>query len=62
MRITTVGLDADDTPLAQREHPPADPGPVRALMADVAAADVLDERLAAGGARLYGYDEGSPCR
>jgi putative hydrolase of the HAD superfamily len=58
MRITTVGLDADDTLWHNETIFRLTQDRFRALMADVAAPDVLDARLAAIERRnlsLYGY-------
>ncbi|HEY8003190.1 MAG TPA: HAD family hydrolase [Phenylobacterium sp.] len=58
MRITTVGLDADDTLWHNETIFRLTQDRFRALMADVAAPQVLDERLAAVERRnlsLYGY-------
>jgi len=58
MRITTVGLDADDTLWHNESIFRLTQDRFRALMADVAPAEVLDERLAAVERRnlaLYGY-------
>jgi putative hydrolase of the HAD superfamily len=58
MRITTVGLDADDTLWHNETIFRLTQDRFRALMADVAPADVLDARLAAVERRnlaLYGY-------
>src|SRR5437764_430603 len=58
MRITTVGLDADDTLWHNESIFRLTQERFRALMADVAAPEVLDERLAAVERRnlaLYGY-------
>jgi len=58
MRITTVGLDADDTLWHNETLFRLTQNRFRALMADVAEAEVLDERLAAIERRnlsLYGY-------
>jgi putative hydrolase of the HAD superfamily len=58
MRITTVGLDADDTLWHNETIFRLTQERFRALMADVAAPDVLDARLAAIERRnlaLYGY-------
>jgi putative hydrolase of the HAD superfamily len=58
MRITTVGLDADDTLWHNESIFRLTQERFRALMADVAAPDVLDARLAAVERRnlaLYGY-------
>lgn len=57
-RITTVGLDADDTLWHNETIFRLTQDRFRALMADVAAPDVLDARLAAVEKRnlsLYGY-------
>ena len=58
MRITTVGLDADDTLWHNETFFRLSQDRFRGLMADVAAPEVLDERLAAVERRnlaLYGY-------
>lgn len=58
MRITTVGLDADDTLWHNESIFRLTQERFRALMADVAEPDVLDARLAAVERRnlaLYGY-------
>ena len=58
MRITTVGLDADDTLWHNETIFRLTQDRFRALMADVAAPEVLDARLAAVERRnldLYGY-------
>lgn len=58
MRITTVGLDADDTLWHNESLFRVTQERFRALMADVAEAPVLDDRLAAVERRnlsLYGY-------
>jgi putative hydrolase of the HAD superfamily len=58
MRITTVGLDADDTLWHNETIFRLTQDRFRALMAEVAAPEVLDERLAAVERRnlaLYGY-------
>ncbi len=58
MRITTAGLDADDTLWHNETIFRLTQDRFRSLMADVAAADVLDARLAAVEKRnlsLYGY-------
>src|SRR5206468_8499664 len=58
MRITTVGLDADDTLWHNETIFRLTQERFRALMADVAEPDVLDARLAAVERRnlsLYGY-------
>jgi len=58
MRITTVGLDADDTLWHNETLFRLTQNRFRALMADVAEAEELDERLAAIERRnlsLYGY-------
>ncbi|HEX3367203.1 HAD family hydrolase [Phenylobacterium sp.] len=58
MRITTVGLDADDTLWHNETIFRLTQDRFRALMAEVAAPDVLDARLAAIERRnlsLYGY-------
>jgi putative hydrolase of the HAD superfamily len=58
MRITTVGLDADDTLWHNETIFRLTQDRFRALMADVAAPDLLDARLAAIERRnlsLYGY-------
>jgi putative hydrolase of the HAD superfamily len=58
MRITTVGLDADDTLWHNESIFRLTQERFRALMADVAAPEALDERLAAVERRnlaLYGY-------
>ncbi|WP_372784201.1 HAD family hydrolase [Phenylobacterium sp.] len=58
MRITTVGLDADDTLWHNETIFRLTQDRFRALMADVAAPEALDERLAAvekRNLRLYGY-------
>lgn len=58
MRITTVGLDADDTLWHNETLFRLTQDRFRALMADVAEAEVLDARLAAVERRnlaLYGY-------
>lgn len=58
MRITTVGLDADDTLWHNETVFRLTQDRFRALMADVAAPDALDARLAAVERRnlaLYGY-------
>jgi putative hydrolase of the HAD superfamily len=58
MRITTVGLDADDTLWHNESIFRLTQDRFRALMADVAEPDVLDARLAAVERRnlaLYGY-------
>jgi putative hydrolase of the HAD superfamily len=58
MRITTVGLDADDTLWHNETIFRLTQDRFRALMADVAGPDVLDARLAAVERRnlsLYGY-------
>jgi putative hydrolase of the HAD superfamily len=58
MRISTIGLDADDTLWHNETIFRLTQDRFRALMADVAAPDVLDARLAAVERRnlaLYGY-------
>jgi len=58
MRITTVGLDADDTLWHNETLFRLTQDRFRALMADVAAPEVLDQRLAEierRNLRLYGY-------
>jgi putative hydrolase of the HAD superfamily len=58
MRITTVGLDADDTLWHNETIFRLTQDRLRALMADVAAPEVLDARLAeieTRNLRLYGY-------
>ncbi len=58
MRITTLGLDADDTLWHNETIFRLTQGRFRALMADVAEPGLLDERLAAVERRnlaLYGY-------
>ena len=58
MRITTVGLDADDTLWHNESIFRLSQERFRSLMADIAAPDLLDERLAATERRnlsLYGY-------
>jgi putative hydrolase of the HAD superfamily len=58
MRITTVGLDADDTLWHNETLFRLTQDKFRALMADVAAPEVLDARLAEiekRNLRLYGY-------
>jgi putative hydrolase of the HAD superfamily len=58
MRITTLGLDADDTLWHNETIFRLSQDRFRALMADVAAPQLLDERLAAVERRnlaLYGY-------
>src|ERR1700709_1539028 len=58
MRITTVGLDADDTLWHNETIFRLTQDRFRALMADVAAPEVLDTRLAEVERRnlaLYGY-------
>ena len=58
MRITTVGLDADDTLWHNETIFRLTQDRFRSLMADVAASEVLDARLAAVERRnlaLYGY-------
>ena len=58
MRVSTVGIDADDTLWHNETIFRLTQDRFRALMADVAAADVLDARLAAIERRnlsLYGY-------